>query len=89
MSTINENLKAAMDYASQRSSVKQSHAPDGCCAKHISKALRKGDLDTAEIWNCPKCGTEWKPSMVSATSDMANPIRHWQPYVTFEVWRRR
>ena len=34
----------------------QSHEPDQCCGKHISKALRAEELDTAAEWTCPRCG---------------------------------
>ena len=82
MSTISENLKAAMDYAAQPSAVKQSFYPNSCCGKSISKALRSGALDTAATWECSKCGCEWRPTMIEG-------LRFWEPHPIIQVWRRR
>lgn len=49
-----------------------SHESDPCCGKAIVKALLSGSLDTAEVWPCPVCGMEWKPTIVYG-------IRHWSP----------
>jgi hypothetical protein len=55
-----------------------SHAPDPCCGKHLSKALRTGMLDTVMHWECPKCGTQWKPTLIAG-------VRHWQPVPYYAV----
>lgn len=51
----------------------QTHEPDDCCGKRISKALRDGTLDVSESWECPKCGLCWKPTIVEG-------LRHWAPH---------
>jgi hypothetical protein len=51
----------------------QSHEADKCCGKRISKELRDEKLDTAESWECPVCGLEWRPQIVAG-------IRHWSPH---------
>jgi len=59
--------------------------PDDCCTRRISKDLRDGKLDTVDTWECPKCGTEWRPTIISlapgklVTLDQAQQIRHWEP----------
>ena len=78
---LRDDLLAAMDYARQPSAVKQAFQPDPCCGPRLSKALRKGDLDTAIAWECPKCGCEWKPTI------QVEGIRFWQPHPIIEVWR--
>lgn len=50
-----------------------THEPDACCGKHLSKALRSGLLDSLDTWMCPKCGMEWQPRMVET-------LRHWEPH---------
>lgn len=32
---------------------------NGCCDGLLSKALLLGILETAEKWQCPKCGALW------------------------------
>lgn len=51
-----------------------TYEPDDCCGRHISNALRKDELETAERWECPKCGTEWTPAIIGEA-------RHWSPRV--------
>ena len=57
--------------------------PDPCCAKRLHAAL----LINAklEAWTCPKCGTEWKPTLhTTATHTLHDqPIRNWQPIIWF------
>lgn len=50
-----------------------SHEPDPCCGKHISKALLSGALNDAIHWECPECGEQWKP-------ELHGTVRHWQPH---------
>jgi hypothetical protein len=57
-----------------------THEPDDCCAKALSKALRSGALDKAETWKHEKCGLEWRPVHIGEA-------RHWQPVVICEVMR--
>ena len=35
---------------------------DPCCSKHFQSDGRKGRLDHATIWTCPKCGCNWTRS---------------------------
>lgn len=56
---------------------------DECCNKRWQKAANTGALDTAESWECPKCGTVWKPSIIEKT------IRHWEPEQTAQVIQLR
>lgn len=58
----------------------QSYETDPCCGRAIAQALREGKLDTAEIWQCPKCGLEWRPSLIAG-------VRHWIPCPAFAVVR--
>ncbi len=37
---------------------------DDCCAPRLTTAAEAGRLDRAESWTCPKCGCEYKASMV-------------------------
>ena len=37
---------------------------DVCCKTPFAKAAAAGELDTAEDWTCPKCGTLWKSATV-------------------------
>jgi hypothetical protein len=68
-----------------------SHEPDECCGKALSKALLSGSLDTANSWECPKCGQEWRPKLTKfipgdgALTLAPDPIRHWTPHVYMEV----
>lgn len=41
-----------------------------CCVCAWSKALKTGALDTIELWECPKCGCEYRVQLVSC-------IRYW------------
>jgi len=36
---------------------------EGCCHKHLSNASLAGALDHAESFQCPRCGTEYRPTM--------------------------
>ena len=58
----------------------QSHEPDQCCGKHISKALRAEELDTAAEWTCPRCGVLW-------TATIEGTVKHWSPKPIFLVLR--
>ncbi len=49
-----------------------THEPDLCCAKRLSKELRDGKLDGKNSWECPKCGVEW-------VCDLVGTFRHWRP----------
>ena len=50
-----------------------SFAPDPCCGKPLAKALMNETLAHVNSWECPKCGTEWKPRL-------SNPLmRYWEP----------
>ena len=55
----------------------------GCC-RRIAEAMRKGQLDDADRWECPKCGLEWRPSS-------EHGIRFWRarPVVTLLPHRQR
>lgn len=55
-----------------------THVPDTCCSKPLSKALSGGLLAGKDSWDCPKCGVSWKARMVQA-------VRHWEPVAMFEV----
>lgn len=46
---------------------------DDCCGPSLARALRSGDMATAESWTCPNCGEEWKPRTVGQA-------RHWEPH---------
>lgn len=58
----------------------QTFAPDPCCSKPLSKAIRGGTLDKANSWTCPNCGCDWKPKLVGT-------VRHWEPEVLAVVMR--
>jgi hypothetical protein len=55
--------------------VLNSHESDPCCGRLIGDALRKGDLDKRDWWECPKCGLEWRPER----SASADGMFHWTP----------
>lgn len=59
-----------------------SHEPDSCCGRAISKALREEQLNKIEEWVCAKCGMKWTP-------EMHGTIRHWMPRPYFIVVRPR
>lgn len=50
---------------------------DPCCAKGLAKALRDGKLDAVNVWTCPKCGCEWRPTGYQTDDTL---IRHWEPH---------
>lgn len=54
---------------------------DTCCGPRFAKAGRHGELDHAELWSCPKCGTEWWK--VQRVGDMFT----WQAHPVFTVGR--
>jgi len=56
-----------------------TYDPDPCCGKRLSEALLSGRLDEAQSWQCPKCGTQWKPRR-------AAEVRVWEPVPDIEVW---
>ena len=56
----------------------QSFEPDKCCAKALAKVLES--LATAERWECPKCGCEWRPNTITSQIDGNTvTLRHWTP----------
>ena len=57
----------------------QEHDP--CCSRHWNKAAESGALDSVGSWTCPKCGLEWKASLLDGL------IRHWEPKVLIEVFK--
>ena len=48
-----------------------AHLAEGCCARAISKALLAGGLNSASVFACPKCGTEYRPRQ-------EGPVTHWE-----------
>ncbi len=53
----------------------QTIEPDKCCSKTFAKEARTGSLDDAKSWTCPKCGCEYKPTVIDGA------IRHWTAQV--------
>ena len=51
-----------------------------CCGKEIAKAGRAGVLASVISWNCPKCETEWVPTV-------NGPIRHWAPVAAVMIFK--
>jgi hypothetical protein len=54
---------------------------DECCSPRFSKQARTGALDKAETWTCPKCGVEYRPTLVDGT------VRHWVAHIYVELVR--
>lgn len=44
---------------------------DKCCTRTFAKEARTGSLDDATEWTCPKCGVEYKPTVINGA------VRHW------------
>jgi hypothetical protein len=53
----------------------QSIEHDECCSPIFARAARSGGLDKAESWTCPKCGVEYKPTLIEGA------IRRWTAQV--------
>ena len=71
-----------------------SHEPDECCGKHISKWLLTGSpfvIENAASWSCPECGTEWKPRVFAGGDDpnliWDQAVRHWSPHPVVAIVR--
>ena len=58
----------------------QTHDQDPCCAPRMEKAMRAGQLDTADSWVCPNCGEEWCMKTVG-------PVRHWRMKPSVVIFR--
>lgn len=56
---------------------------ESCCDKRINKAIAAGKLDTAERWECPKCGCEWLPTIINGA------VRLWAPHVYYDILEPR
>ncbi len=46
-----------------------------CCTPAFQKAAQNGALDEAMDWTCPKCGVEYKPTVINGA------VRHWTAQV--------
>jgi hypothetical protein len=57
---------------------------EGCCRPRISAAIRTGELDKAQRWECPKCGQEFTPLVIERDGRV---VRHWRANVIIEVLR--
>jgi hypothetical protein len=53
----------------------QSIEEGTCCPKLFQKEARTGSLDKANNWTCPKCGVEYKPTVINGA------VRHWTAQV--------
>lgn len=53
---------------------------ESCCGREIARAGKSGVLKSLQSWECPKCGTEWKPRAVG-------PVRHWEPQAAVMIFR--
>jgi hypothetical protein len=53
----------------------QSIEEGKCCPKLFQKEARTGTLDEANLWTCPKCGVEYKPTVINGA------MRHWTAQV--------
>lgn len=53
---------------------------DNCCGAHLAKAGRAGVLASVTAWSCPKCETEWVPTV-------NGPIRHWAPVAAVMIFK--
>lgn len=54
--------------------------PDPCCKARFERDARQGLLDKAVTWTCPRCGIEYRPTMVGE-------IRTWVAHVWAQVIR--
>lgn len=61
-----------------------THEPDACCGKALSKALASGVLDDTTMWTHEQCGLDWKVQIIAGEE---TEVRHWSPHVLIEVWR--
>lgn len=52
---------------------------DPCCSRALAKQLRQHP-EFQGPWECPKCGSEWRPITVEA-------VRHWTAHSYIEVIR--
>lgn len=79
------NISEIMDAARQANArpILNIIDPDNCCSRRFHEAARKGTLDAAETWTCPKCGVEYRPTLVDGV------IRHWTAHVHCELIRLR
>lgn len=53
---------------------------EGCCKLHLNNASVSGQLDRAESFVCPKCGTAYTPNW-------HGPLALWEPDFAFAVVR--
>lgn len=83
MSEIADKLAAAL--ASAQLTLPKVHQvanpqdATGCC-RAINTAIRKGELDSVDVWACPQCSMEWRPELVEG-------IRVWQAHPIFMLWK--
>ncbi len=57
--------------------VTRTFEPDRCCGKPLQDVARAGKL--GDSWDCPKCGTTWKPRIVGS-------VEHWEPHPAIMVF---
>lgn len=57
-----------------------THEPDTCCGKALSKALLSGSLDNADRWTHEKCGLDWLAVQHYDETTGLPTIRHWLPH---------
>jgi hypothetical protein len=53
---------------------------DNCCGPHLSKAGRAGVLAALTSFDCPRCDTQWTPTVTG-------PIRHWSPVSAVMIFK--
>lgn len=53
---------------------------EGCCAKHLNNASLSGKLDKLEPFECPRCGTEYRPKV-------HGPLVNWEADCEVLVFR--
>jgi hypothetical protein len=46
---------------------------DPCCGKPLGRAIQRAETAELTSWDCPKCGSTWKPEIVGGC------IRAWVP----------
>ncbi len=96
MGSMADKLAAALasiDRPAKPHNVASPQDATGCCSA-INKALRKGELETVDVWVCSKCGMEWRPRLIGfgcvaqfADCVTTGGIRYWQAQPIVMLWK--